>query len=273
MALPYDLAPDYFGLAGGVDDLLILCGCVYIVLRRRRKPEATRVVNALTVTALAVLLAGNYYALNFPPAAWFYNLCYRVGAPWDRGGMNEELLSYIKTRVPAETLSPGRAIDLGSGSGAYSIYLARQGFFVTGVDFSNIALEKARLAALSSRAGDRVRFIFGDLTAAAIPGVPGPFDLLLDVSTFDDLQPEGRKAMAGLIGRLARPGALFISCSNIQASPWGSRWLSLIRFQGVTQLDAGEIKKLFSGEFEISEPFKAEPGLDNPCYVMKRRAS
>jgi SAM-dependent methyltransferase len=40
-------------------------------------------------------------------------------------------------------LTPGRALDLGCGEGADAIWLAQQGWEVTGVDVSSVALERA----------------------------------------------------------------------------------------------------------------------------------
>jgi SAM-dependent methyltransferase len=48
----------------------------------------------------------------------------------------------------AEGLDPGRALDLACGEGRNAVWLAERGWRVTGVDFSEVALEKAaRLAA------------------------------------------------------------------------------------------------------------------------------
>ena len=41
-------------------------------------------------------------------------------------------------------LSPGRALDVACGEGRNAVWLAEQGWQVTGVDFSEVALEKAR---------------------------------------------------------------------------------------------------------------------------------
>ena len=129
-----------------------------------------------------------------------YDLLYRIGAPWD-GPPRPELVTLVESGVltPAR-LAPGRAIDLGCGTGANVRYLTRHGFDATGVDFSPVALRVARKRANAEGADGSIRFLEGDLTAGEIPGVEGPFDLLVDYGTLDDLDPAGRRAMAAAHG-------------------------------------------------------------------------
>lgn len=61
----------------------------------------------------------------------------------------------------AATLVPGRAIDLATGDGRHAIWLAAHGWAVTGVDFSGVALERARASA--ARAGVAVAWVEADL--------------------------------------------------------------------------------------------------------------
>jgi len=56
----------------------------------------------------------------------------------------------------------GRALDLACGEGRNAIWLAERGWEVTGVDFSRVAIERAR--ALASRRGVAVRFLEADVT-------------------------------------------------------------------------------------------------------------
>ena len=42
------------------------------------------------------------------------------------------------------SLRPGRALDLGAGDGRNAIWLAEHGWKVTAVDFSQVALDRAR---------------------------------------------------------------------------------------------------------------------------------
>src|SRR5262245_27479932 len=46
--------------------------------------------------------------------------------------------------VNSENIVPGPALDLGCGDGRNSLYLARLGFDVTGIDISSVAIAKLR---------------------------------------------------------------------------------------------------------------------------------
>jgi SAM-dependent methyltransferase len=72
-------------------------------------------------------------------------------------------------------LPPGRALDLACGEGQNAIWLASLGWEVTGVDFSRVAIAKAR--ARAERDGVEVDFRCADLVGL----VPEPeaFDLVL----------------------------------------------------------------------------------------------
>jgi SAM-dependent methyltransferase len=75
----------------------------------------------------------------------------RTAAQWDARYAGRELLwgsgpnSHFATAVAA--LSPGRALDLGCGDGRNAIWLAERGWDVTAVDFSSVALDRARRVA------------------------------------------------------------------------------------------------------------------------------
>ena len=58
-------------------------------------------------------------------------------------------------------LPPGRALDLGSGEGRNAVWLAERGWQVTAVDFSPVALAKARR--LAQARGVTVNWVLADL--------------------------------------------------------------------------------------------------------------
>src|SRR5438132_11612963 len=70
-------------------------------------------------------------------SAWgmsaFFQLAYLVGfKPWDSGVPPPELVEVVEG---PQALEPGRALDLGCGTGTNCIYLAEHGWDATGVDF------------------------------------------------------------------------------------------------------------------------------------------
>ncbi len=84
---------------------------------------------------------------------------------WDRRYASTELVwSAGPNRLfaaEAAELPPGRALDLACGEGRTAIWLAERGWDVTAVDFSRVALEKAR--AIAERRGVAPRLIQADL--------------------------------------------------------------------------------------------------------------
>ncbi|MEA2606358.1 MAG: hypothetical protein QOI00_1115 [Chloroflexota bacterium] len=200
-----------------------------------------------------------------------YDLLYRLGAPWD-GPPRPELVALVESGAltPAR-LAPGRSVDLGCGTGANVRYLARHGFAATGVDFSPVALRIARERAALDGTGGSVQFVEADLTSGMIPGVDGPFDLLVDYGTLDDLDPADRRAVASLIERLARPGAAFLLWCF-----WGRRAdLTRISLSGPSRMtpviEPGEEAALFEDAFSIERLAMAGPATHTACFLMTRR--
>lgn len=189
-----------------------------------------------------------------------YDLMYRVGAPWEIGPRSE-----LVELVTSGRLTPGRAIDLGCGSGENAIFLAEHGFEVTGVDFSPVAHAKARRAATASGIRNGA-FRQGDLTAAAIDGVFGRYDLLVDYGTLDDLGGHRRRAMAATVHRLSGPGSAFLLWCFYDELRWWRRRGA--RFPG---LKPDEESVLFGDAFIIDRLPAPKRGTGFACFLMVRR--
>lgn len=61
-------------------------------------------------------------------------------------------------------LRPGTAIDVGCGAGTEAIWLAQQGWHVTGADVADAALDYAKDNAAAAGVSDRVRWVQADLS-------------------------------------------------------------------------------------------------------------
>jgi SAM-dependent methyltransferase len=99
-----------------------------------------------------------------------WNERYHSGdVPWDTGHPSTELIRVIQE----EGIKPGRVLELGCGTATNSVWLAQQGFEVTALDFSPLALEQARQKAAST--GVSVRFVEVDVLNPPPLGPPFPF--------------------------------------------------------------------------------------------------
>lgn len=202
-----------------------------------------------------------------------YDLMYRYWVPWDGVGVRDDLRWLLDSGRVDPSRYP-RAVDLGCGTGANVVHLAEQGFEATGIDFSAVALDKARARAADTGVADRCRFVEADLTGdLAADDLGGPFDLLVDFGTLDDLRSRGRRAMAATIRRLSRPGSRFLLwCFYARRDE-----LPRISFHGPSRmapaLEPGEETQLFGDGFDIETVHARREGAPTACFLLTRRAA
>jgi 2-polyprenyl-3-methyl-5-hydroxy-6-metoxy-1,4-benzoquinol methylase len=131
---------------------------------------------------------------------------------WDeRYGSSERLWSgNPNQRLVEHTagLAPGTALDIGCGEGADAIWLAARGWQVTGVDVSQVALDRASTQA--TRAGaeiaSRTAWQRADLLTWAAE--PRSFDLV--TAHLMHLLPADREALHGRMAAAVRPGGTLL---------------------------------------------------------------
>ncbi len=87
--------------------------------------------------------------------------------------LGREPISFLKENIGL--LPKGTALDIAMGEGRNGVYLATQGFEVTGVDISEQGLEKAR--SLARQAGVHIETKVVDLEAYKLP--PDSYDLIV----------------------------------------------------------------------------------------------
>jgi SAM-dependent methyltransferase len=90
--------------------------------------------------------------------------------PWHRDAPDGFIPEVVQARG-----RPGRALDLGCGSGVFSVWLAKNGYEVTGLDFIPRAIEMSRARAAAD--GVHVNWVNTDLLTWT---APGPFDVIVD---------------------------------------------------------------------------------------------
>ena len=82
-------------------------------------------------------------------------------AAWDQRYEQSELVwsptPNIWVQQLTEDLPPGRALDLAAGEGRNALWLAARGWQVTAVDFSQVALQRARMLATKQLGNDAGR--------------------------------------------------------------------------------------------------------------------
>ncbi len=120
--------------------------------------------------------------------------------PWDTGISPPELFEFI------ETHSPGRALDIGCGTGTNVITLARTGWQVTGVDFAPraITLAKRKL----KKEGVQAQLSINDATK--LNGISGPFDLVFDLGCFHGIPLQEQPKYLGQLERVLAPNGFWL---------------------------------------------------------------
>ena len=132
-----------------------------------------------------------------------------VQAEWDRRYADRQQLWSGRPNgaLVAEVagMAPGRVLDVGCGEGADAVWLARQGWDVTGLEVSGLALERA--AGHARDAGVTIRWVHAGLAEAGLP--PGSFDLV-SAQYPALLRTPDAAAERALVGAVAPGGVLLL---------------------------------------------------------------
>jgi SAM-dependent methyltransferase len=163
------------------------------------------------------------------PVSLKYELMYLVGfKPWDTGVTPPELVALVEG---PGALPPGRALELGCGTGTNAIYLASHGWEVTAIDAVGRPLRAARRRALA--AGVSPRFVRGDVTRLPDLGVGGGFTLVFDLGCLHGTPHQRRDAYAAGITAAAAPGATFLLFAFAEGAMPGAPGVSAGRLQAL----------------------------------------
>jgi len=128
-------------------------------------------------------------------------------------------------------LTPGSALDIACGEGRNALWLAEQGWQVTGIDFSDVAIGKA--GRIGERRGVDVNWVVLDIAEEELPSA---FDLVCVLYLHTD--PEERSRWLNRAIGAVKPGGTFLYIghdpTNIEQGVGGPQDSALLP-------DAGEI--------------------------------
>ena len=142
-----------------------------------------------------------------------FQYLYFQNPPWDTGISPPELLEFIQTH------SPGRAIDLGCGTGTNIITLAKAGWSVIGIDFAPHAIKIARQKL--DQAGIRANVWLRDVTK--LQEMYEQFDLAFDLGCFHGLSPNGKEKYLEGLDRILAPNGFWLMYGFIKSDPLQKR--------------------------------------------------
>lgn len=188
-----------------------------------------------------------------------WNLHYLLGkSPWDTGITPPELVEVVEgCQVP-----PGRALDVGCGTGTNAIYLSQHGYQTQGVDVAWFAILMARRKA--RRAGVSASFLAGSVLDTGTPGGPAivaPVDLVLDIGCLHSLPIAHHWPYGTMLQRVLCPEGFFLLYA------WGPQELRE-RPVGITPT---EIQTIIGDSFErVWVREGQEHGASSYWYLFKR---
>ncbi len=179
----------------------------------------------------------------------FWTVRYAAGTtPWDFEGIPAALRKFLR-RVP----HGGRVLIPGCGLGYEVKAFHDAGFDVTAVDFSPVAIERARLHL--GPLGDRVRRL--NFFTSKVPG--GPFDLVYERTFLCSMPPARWPAYVRRISQLLRPRGRLA----------GLFFLGKARGGPPFPIREAQLDELFRGTFRRT---RDEPVKDSlPLFVGRER--
>ncbi|UIO98982.1 class I SAM-dependent methyltransferase [Halobaculum sp. CBA1158] len=194
-----------------------------------------------------------------PAAAYGFDASYRGSPPnWDIGRPQRAFVHLAEAgRIGS------RVIEVGCGTGELSLFLARRGHEVLGVDVAPSAIERARAKARWRRIP--AQFLAWDALRLDDLGVRA--DTVVDSAMLHCLGPAERERAVEAIRRTLRPGGRYYLLCDARADGAAATWASLSR---------AEIRELFGPDDGWSLSFVFDTGFErrgsrSPAFLVGAR--
>jgi len=179
--------------------------------------------------------------------------------------------------VESGKVKPCKALDLGCGTGNYSIYLATMGFNVTGIDISPTAIKSARENAKKKKV--RCNFFVANVLDN-LENVRDTFDFVFDWELLHHIFPEQRQSFVENVYNKLNLGGKYLSvCFNEKNHSFSSsgkyrktRLGTILYFSS-----EDEMRELFKPYFRIKElktiRIRGKPTSHLANYVFMEKRS
>ncbi len=163
--------------------------------------------------------------------------------PWEIGKPPRELVQVLENGLA----KPCKALDIGCGTGNYAIYLAKQGFDVTGVDVSENALKIAKEKAGAEKVA--VRFLRADALELAKALKGEKYGFILDYSLLHHIPHRYTRAYARQFNELLNVGGkLLLVCYSEEDEQARGRTTVIGKYGNEMNFrKAQEIRRAYSG--------------------------
>ena len=137
--------------------------------------------------------------MTAPTSSADFDSAYRSRfTPWGDVRIPKQLKALIKYT------SPRSSLEIGCGLGRFSAFMARSGVRAVGVDFSPVAIEKAKTRVADE--AEKPKFFIADVTRLAEAGLTPPFDVSFDIGCFHCLGPNAQRAYVAQLSHMLKPG-------------------------------------------------------------------
>lgn len=187
--------------------------------------------------------------------AYGFNAAYTGAPAWDIGRPQRAFV-----RLAQEGAIRGRVLDIGCGTGEHALYFARRGHRVLGIDFSPLAIQRAREKA-RWRGVDADFLVWDALRLSDLAAGGLEFDTAIDSALLHCLSGDERRRYVAELGAVLRAGGrYYVLCATAPDGVRGqSGWVS-----------RDDLRELFGDgwrvEFIRETPFETRRGL-SPAYL------
>jgi SAM-dependent methyltransferase len=139
------------------------------------------------------------------PRDW--NKRYAQGnTPWDTRRPSSELQRILREYE----IAPGRALELGCGTGTNAVFLATRRFEVTAVDISPLAIQQAQVKVDEVDAS--VTLLAADLLK--LPDLGNPFAFIFDRGVYHAVRQENLAGYFNTLSSVTAPGSMYLTLAG-----------------------------------------------------------